>query len=343
MTDFNPSMTCIGSDRGNGNLLGMQPFMRNSDYASAEAFQSRVEACLVEAEKEGFLNSKTVVVFPEHFGTWLVAANETRSVYSDPMAAAMQKVALRHPVRFIYHLLTSTEKTRTRAALFKTKARVMADLFHRVFSHLAMRYRVTIVPGSVVLPQPRVENGILKIRRGSLYNVSMVYHPDGALDPRLVKKIFLVTEERGFCSCGTTSDRPVYDTPAGRMGVLICADSWFPESLAALRRLSPDFVVVPAYTERSTMSDVWQGYDPSCACPADVNPQDVGQLSLSDAWERYALPGRLAESGARAGMVAFLRGDFWGLGSDGTGFIVADGQAHVSEATGDIALMNLWL
>jgi predicted amidohydrolase len=341
MSDSNPALTCVGTDRGNGNLLGIQPFMENGDYASADAFQAKVEACL-ELGK-GFRNPKTVVILPEHFGTWLVAAHEPKAVYSSPLEAAMQTVALRHPLRFAYHLLASKETARTRVALFKMTASLMARIYQQVFSSLARRYGITLVPGSLVLPEPRVENGALKVGSGSLYNVSMMFHPDGSLDPRLVKKAFPVTEERGFCACGRPDELPVYETPAGRMGVLICADSWFPEALAALRRASPDFIVVPAYTERGTMSAMWKGYDRSCPAPPNVMPKDVGGITLSEAWEKYALPGRLAESGAKAGMVTFLRGNFWGVGSDGSGFIVSKGQAFRTKAQGETALMNLWL
>ena len=41
-------------------------------------------------------------------------------------------------------------------------------------------------------------------------------------------------------------DQPLtYDTPAGELGVLICADSWYLEPYETLAAQGPDFIVVP--------------------------------------------------------------------------------------------------
>src|SRR5688572_2533805 len=69
-----------GSDQGHGNLLGIQPELYRADYRSPLHLHRKLAAYLDKAQDEGLLNPKTVVVLPEHIGTWLVAVGEKREV-----------------------------------------------------------------------------------------------------------------------------------------------------------------------------------------------------------------------------------------------------------------------
>ncbi len=44
--------------------------------------QLKFHAYLENARRQGLLNERTVVVFPEHVGTWLVASGEKPEVYA---------------------------------------------------------------------------------------------------------------------------------------------------------------------------------------------------------------------------------------------------------------------
>ena len=57
-----------------GNLLGIQPELFAHDYRSPAQLRRKLAAYMDKARAEGLLNSKTVVVLPEHIGTWLVGA-----------------------------------------------------------------------------------------------------------------------------------------------------------------------------------------------------------------------------------------------------------------------------
>jgi hypothetical protein len=54
----------LGSDRGAGNLLGIQPFMLPHDYASEEAFYAKLAAYFAAADARGWLGEGTVVILP---------------------------------------------------------------------------------------------------------------------------------------------------------------------------------------------------------------------------------------------------------------------------------------
>jgi predicted amidohydrolase len=340
-------VTLAGHDEGAGNLLAVQPYMVPADYSTAERFQAKLDAYLAAASSRGLLNERTVAVFPEYLGTWLAALGEKASVYrSGSVQEALRIVAFTHPVAYTRALLTCPERDRAKAALFRMKAATMAAGYQDAFARLAARWRITIVAGSIVLPSPRVEVGRLVAGDGSLENVSAVFRPDGGIEDALVRKAYPIEEEKGFVAACSPSGLPVFATPAGRLGVLICADSWHPESYRALRAKKVELLVVPSYlADDDCWNRPWRGYDGAPA-PSDVDPSDLGRITEGRAWSRYALLGRYASSGARAGVNVFLRGALWDLGDDGRSVLVSgegEGKATEGSRRDGPALLNQWV
>jgi len=66
-------------------------------------------------------------------------------------------------------------------------------------------------------------------RRGVIYNTAVVCLPDG--DVGRYRKMYIANfgpfEERFYFAAG--SDAPIFDTPAGKLGITICFDIFFPE------------------------------------------------------------------------------------------------------------------
>ncbi len=337
-------LTHLGADSGRGNLLGVQPYLTASDYASAEAFRAALEPYLNTARESGCLGPRTIAIFPEYIGTFLAAAGHGAPVRNAPtMNAAMRRIAVNYGLAYVGQLLRSHEPDRSTAALFRSQADRMVMAYQSAFSSLARDYAVTVVAGSIILPEPRVEAGRLRAGSGPLYNTSIVYGPDGAALPTPVRKAFLTSDEVPHLTAAPVADLPVFDTPAGRLGVLVCADAWYPAAYAQLKRGGVELVAVPAFVSKPGLWDKpWGGYN-AHAAPPDVDPADVGALTEGQAWRKYALAGRLAESGARAGLVAYLRGQFWDLTADG-GVSLARRGDQVAEASGaGGALLNVWL
>lgn len=328
-------------DRGAGNLLGLQVAAHPRLYASERHFYDGLDRYLEAARREGLLGAKTVAVFPEHVGTWLVVADEKTSVYDAPsIDAGMERLVLSNLFSFLGALSQSDEADRARAALFRMKSEKMAEIYDRSFRRLAQAHGITVVAGSIVLAAPRVEAGRIVVGDGPLMNVSAVYGPDGLAGP-LVKKRFLVADEQRFLAAPHAAPRPSFETPAGRLGVLICADSWFPESYAALKETGIDLLAVPSFIPTDGhWTAAWGGYDGHPA-PADVRPIDVGRLTEGEAWLRYAMPGRIPSSQATAGLNVYLRGKLWDLGSAGQSLVWAGRAEQATPEAG--ALINLWL
>lgn len=336
-----------GLNQGRGNLLGIEPYVAPKDYATEETFRIKLDGYMRVAHQRGWLTAQTIVVWPEYIGSWLVAVDEKAPVHrAKTVAAAMQPIVLRHPIQFARHWLYAREKDRAVASIFRFKARDMARTYQSVFAGLAAQYQVTLVAGSIVLADPCIRDGrIVTDSSGPLYNVSVVFRPDGSPYPELVRKVYPISMELPFVTPARANDLPAFDTPAGKLGVLICADAWYPDAYEKMRAHRVELIAVPSDAgDQAAWTAPWLGYD-GAPTPHDVDARDVHTLTLAQAWHKYALAGRLASSGARCGINVFLRGELWDLGVLGgraklvaqRGDMLADGKADGA------AILNLWV
>src|SRR6185369_12452753 len=86
-----PDLHQLGDDRARGNLLGIAPYMTPQDYMSQESYFNKLNIYLQIAQHEGWLNEKTIILFPEHIGTWLVFANENKKMFQAPTLDAAER------------------------------------------------------------------------------------------------------------------------------------------------------------------------------------------------------------------------------------------------------------
>ncbi|EMG10505.1 hypothetical protein LEP1GSC151_0217 [Leptospira interrogans serovar Grippotyphosa str. LT2186] len=167
----------FGKNLKKGNLLGIQPWMYPIDYSNEINFSKKIQSYLEEASKNGYINPKTIVVFPEYLGTWLVVAGEKTSVVkSDKLEGSMRTLILSNPVSFIFNFFKAQGKDKIRDALFRMKAEKMLSIYSNTFSGMAKKWGVTIVAGSILLPEPYILEGKIQIRNGALKNVSYVFY-----------------------------------------------------------------------------------------------------------------------------------------------------------------------
>lgn len=324
----------------NRNIVGIQPYMVPQDYLTEDHFYEKMKGYFDQARSSGFFKVNTVVLLPEYLGTWLVIAGEKESVASqETIAGAMTLMVLSNPFQTLRHyFITAGEPDRMAASIFRMKAESMAGIYSRVFQRLAHEYGVTINAGSIVLPGPRIgDKTIVTDRAEPLYNTSFIVHSNGDLDIQAVRKSFPIRSELPFVKPAPIHELPLYDLPIGKTAALVCADSWYPESYAQVKQLGAEVILVNSYCAgNEAMNTQWHGYD-GANMPGDVDTADVTRLTEREAWIKYALPGRIATSGARIGVNIFLRGALWDLGTDGQPLIVADGklmQVKPSERAG---------
>lgn len=335
-----------GIDSGKGNIIGIQPYLTATSYSTAFNFEISLRFYFEQLKRENKLTDKSIVVLPEYIGTWLVAANEKETIYKqETIEKAMTTMVRSNLFSFLYGYLKSPAKDKWKYALFHLKAEKMAKQYQQVFSTLAKEYKCTIVAGSIALPDASINSiGNLQIKQGApVYNTSVVFGDDGAIIPPLIKKMFPIDEEQGFTASAATAQQPVFKTKAGRMAVLICADSWYPQAYTRLTNKA-DLIVVPSLAGNdSAWLAPWKGYNGFTA-PADVDTTDYEKISEGDAWLKYSMNKRAVQANIRQGMNVFFTGNLWDMQPQGRVLMLQnDSTTVLPPAVGKGRIVCLWL
>ncbi|CDF93408.1 MULTISPECIES: carbon-nitrogen hydrolase family protein [unclassified Pseudomonas] len=331
----------VPADRGN--LLGIQPELFPTDYQSPGQLRRKLAAYLETARDLGLLSDKTIVVLPEHIGTWLMISGEKDELYqAGTLKEAMNWLAISNPLAFIRGLIRAQGDNRLEDAYLRMKANTMAHDYQAMFGGLAREFGVTLVAGSIILPEPSVSEGELKIGRGALYNSSLVFGRDGRPLGQPQRQQHPVFEQRDVLEADRQDALRVVDTPAGRLGVLIGSDSWYPRYYRQLNDQGAQLIAVPAFISgRDTWDKPWNGYK-GLSTPSEVSLKP-GEMSEGQAWHRLTLTSQLPISQAKGGVSVFLRGQFWDNGNAGQSFISHDGQHFPDGEARGARLLNLWL
>jgi predicted amidohydrolase len=332
-----------GTPADRGNLLGIQPELFPTDYQSPERLHRKLAAYLQKAQEQGLLNEKTIVVLPEHVGTWLMVSGEKDELYqAATLKEAMNWLAVSNPLKFIRALIGAKGENRFDDAHLRMKAKSMAKAYQALFGGLAKEFHVTLVAGSIVLPEPSIIDGTLKIGRGALYNSSVVFSRDGLPIGQPQRQMHPIFDENDVIQANGEHTLNVVDTPAGRLGVLIGSDSWYPDNYRQLDDQGAQLVAVPAFViGRGAWDKPWRGYK-GLSTPDSVSLK-AGELSEGQAWHRLTLTAQPPASQAVAGMSVFLRGQFWDQGSAGQSFLSSNGQHFAGGNVRGARLLNLWL
>ena len=130
-----------GASAGRGNLLGVQPELFPADYQSVERLRLKLAGYLQHAQNAGLIGSKTVVVLPEHIGTWLWAVGEKNEFYQALQRRdAEQWLAASNPVDLFAGLARAHGDDRFADAYLRMKAVRMTDQYQALFGGLARQF-----------------------------------------------------------------------------------------------------------------------------------------------------------------------------------------------------------
>ncbi len=316
-----------------------------SDYQSLPRLHRKLAAYLQQARSLGLLNARTVVVLPEHVGTWLVLRGEKDDIFQAlNQQEAMNWLMAGNPLKFTHALFKAKGRSRLDDARLRMKAQAMASDYQALFGGLAKEFGVTLVAGTLLLPTPFVEQGTLKFGSGSLYNASLTFGADGRPLGQPQRQLYPTFDQRGYVLGAADQAMNVVDTPAGRLGILIGSDSWYPNAYRQLDALGVKLIAVPAHvTGKGSWERPWRGFR-SAVTPPEIGLRP-GELSEGEAWHRLTLNARPADSQSIASLTVFLRGQLWDQRSAGQSFISYNGQILTQDdAAGRGArLINLWL
>ncbi|KHN99098.1 Nitrilase/cyanide hydratase and apolipoprotein N-acyltransferase [Metarhizium album ARSEF 1941] len=131
------------------------------------------------------------------------------------------------------------------AAAFASTAAQSAPCLDK-YRALARELGVAIVPGTLLEPGTSSGSGSGSGNGSGLANVAYFIGPDGAILGRYQKKN-LWHPERPHLAADIETPHAAFDTPWGRMGMLICWDIAFPEACRALVADGAKMIISPSF------------------------------------------------------------------------------------------------
>ena len=217
------------------------------------------------------------------------------------------------------------------SALYLARAVPAYRAYAAAFRAAAREGDAVVVAGSAFLPEVEEEaaRGV-HVTRPWVHNVAATFAPGGALLGRS-RKVYLTpgAESRAGLRKGRVEDLPVFDTPAGRIGVAVCLDGWYDGVVGSLDGRGAQVLVQPSANDAA-----WER-------PWPPDPR----LTEGEAWLqrglRAGLQGRL---NLRYGVNPMLVGDFAGFRPRGRSSIVANqaaGDGRTAWAEGRAGVLAL--
>ena len=116
-------------DSTTGHIIGIQPIMTPADFTSEENYFLKLNNYLQKAEEKNWLKENSIVLFPEYIGTWLVVANQRKSIYqNERINAAMIQLIAMQPLEFLKNWLQSNAENKVNEAIFSMATEKMAEI-----------------------------------------------------------------------------------------------------------------------------------------------------------------------------------------------------------------------
>ncbi|PSK55958.1 hypothetical protein B9Z65_4836 [Elsinoe australis] len=132
---------------------------------------------------------------------------------------------------------------------------------------LAKECKISIVPGTIVelhTDDVHDRTGLAEGEREGerLLNVAYFIGPDGEILGKYVKKNLWGAIERNHLTSSTHDPHPVFDTPIGKVGILVCWDLAFPEAFRELIARGAKTIIIPTFWTLSDCSKLGLAHNP---------------------------------------------------------------------------------
>lgn len=115
------------------------------------------------------------------------------------------------------------------------------QIYLKRYQALAKEHNINIVPGTIVeLHDQNTPNE-------RLLNVAYFIDTTGAISGEYVKKNLWGPIERQHLTSSTTGLHPAFDTPLGKVGMLVCWDLAFPEAFRELIMQGAKLIIIPTF------------------------------------------------------------------------------------------------
>lgn len=314
-------------------IFCVQPRLTQHDYKSHSHLKTKLEQYIEAAIQDQKVKPK-LIVFPELLPTWCFLFDEYSLIFKLPNhLLAFMMIILQHPISFFIHFIYSLFEGLFKRSFFDHFTRafflmVQEKMFSnavKLFSEIAIKYKSFVVGGSFFSSRVKIDKNGCTLTGNGLYNNTLLFDPNGKAI-FCVEKRFLTPVE-GFIDAGT-SKMKACETSLGRIGILVCADSWWPQSYDELQDENVDILVCVANCmPKEAWKDKWkQGYTSveKLPVPKDVDRQHLsGSITEGDAWEKYTIPSRMKVlKSCKVGVCSMFVGSIWSISSSGVSVIV---------------------
>jgi len=244
-------------------LAAVQMQYRLEDYRSVEAFRERVLG-VMRAVRQRAPKGDLLVVFPEDVGLGLIFTQDFERVQT---AKTMVEAGLRLMERYQINAFATeggfAGATRT---LLRTLSPFVERVYHEVFSEAARVGGAWVVAGSAPIAQGEC-----------VHNVCYTYNPKG--ERVLVqRKINLgpLEQEAGLNLCPAPRELPTVNTPAGKLGVLICLDGFYHELIDQHAKRGVRVIAMPSFNPLPWTKEEAQGWETGLLAGVQKHPDLIG-------------------------------------------------------------------
>jgi len=131
------------------------------------------------------------------------------------------------------------------------------EIYLKKYQDLARECKICIVPGTIVERHKDANSNEEK-----LLNVAYFIGESGEILGKYVKKNLWHPEREHLTSSGADQHQ-VFDTPFGKVGLLICWDLAFPEAFRALILQGAKLIIIPSFWTLNDCSPAGLKYNPS--------------------------------------------------------------------------------
>lgn len=337
-------------DLKRGSIIGIEPYLTEIHYVSEETAFSAFRTYFDFVRENGMISiDRSIVILPAHIGTWLVLCSEDKSVFKEKsFESAIQQLIAKNIGSFLWNYIYNENyaKDKIMETMFRMKAWQMSYRYQSVFSRLAKEYGVSIVAGSIILPEPKVVEGKITPTDGPLQNVSFFFHSDGRVDEKITYQEYVTNFEREFVSKGEIIKNQKIKTAFGDVFTAVGIDSWFPKTHKILQEKEIFLLLNPSFATRTEQESKIGTFNETYSNELNISKSDFGKLSYSRIWKKYGLPSRLKPKSPKAAVTVFFRGRIWDLNLGGEAYLYLNGStvpnlAKTSENQGRIFALFL--
>ena len=325
------------------------------EYRRLDVLKNKLEKVMEEVQCKRENKESCLVVFPELIGAWMILCDQPFSYSSRYSVLTMFWLILKDPFKFIklmwknvyYRHPNHTFSGMFTRTLFQLESRRMLNQYYSIFHDLSKNYNSWIVAGSSYFPRLDLDSSnkpqILLNNESSLYNTSLTFNCKGDI-VNITYKTKPVQEELEFIDSGSISDlKSIHAPNIGNIGVLICADSWYPECLERMKvedNLNEKLIIaVPTFISPiEKYEKPWNGYSGSTTPSYAIG--DIGTISEQEAWRKYSLPGCINGFTNVIGVNTCYHGIIMGMDAGGNS-IICDSNSILKSSHSSNVLENV--